>query len=1013
MKSNHYPRRSVATLLLMTLFCLTLRAAGNLQVTGIVTDTDNEPLIGVSVLLKGTTTGTVTDIDGNYSISAPADGTLVFSYIGCDTKEVKIAGQSNLNVVLTSSAQQLDQVVVIGYGTQKKADLTGSVSVVDMDKARKLPATDVASMLQGQVPGVSVATSSQPGATSSIRVRGVGSFSNVGPLYVIDGLIVNDANNLNPNEIESMQVLKDASAAAIYGARGANGVILLTTKKGKAGKPSLDVSANFTVAQMPKKIKMMKGAEFMYYNEQAYINSGETWPAGGIEVGTVLPDTDWQDAVYQNGLTQDYNVYYTQGTENLHSAVSFGYMHQTGMVKGPDYDRFTVRINNDAHYKAFTIGENVTYQHTHSNNYIASPFWDALTTPSVIPVRDPNEPSGKGGFGYGSANFPTYISNPVGLQERYDNQSVNDRIIGNIYAELNLFRYFTYKFNVGMDAWWGRTKNFDKAYTLRMASGEQRYENKLEDIRDSRFSLILENTLNYSQEIADHNINALVGYTMEDVNWHYLKAEGYNQQVDGLCQIDLVGVQNNMWGSQQERRMTSVLARLDYNYASRYYFQFNFRSDGCSKFGPDKRRGNFPSFSIGWRPSEENFWEPLREVVNNLKIRGSWGKIGDMQALGNYSYLSSINHSGPYEGFNAIFGPSGNETLHQGATQTSRVNVDLGWETKTTTNIGIDFDLFNSRLFGSIDWYNAVSSDLLYNVKTAWATGTDYLWTNYGKMRNRGFEFMAGWRDRVGEFSYSVSANVSTASNKVLALGESFYEDGICRTEVGRSISDFYARRTNGIFQSMDEVYAHTTTLPDGTVKLLQPNAQPGDVRYVDLNGDGVIDNDDRDWLGSPLPKVEAGLNFTAEWRGFDFNMFWNSRFGNKIYNNVWVSCLQFKVDNIPSEVRPWTWDNPSNEYPRMYSGSTDNTQTSDRFVENGSFIRLKNLQLGYTLPVELTRKFFVEKLRIYVSAQNLCTITKYKGYDPDIVGGVFSQGIDGGHFPNARQYSAGIQVSF
>ncbi|MDE6076140.1 MAG: SusC/RagA family TonB-linked outer membrane protein [Muribaculaceae bacterium] len=345
----------------MTLFCLTLRAAGNLQVTGIVTDTDNEPLIGVSVLLKGTTTGTVTDIDGNYSISAPADGTLVFSYIGCDTKEVKIAGQTNLNVVLTSSAQQLDQVVVIGYGTQKKADLTGSVSVVDMDKARKLPATDGASMLQGQVPGVSVATSSQPGATSSIRVRGVGSFSNVGPLYVIDGLIVNDANNLNPNEIESMQVLKDASAAAIYGARGANGVILITTKKGKAGKPSLDVSANFTVAQMPKKIKMMKGAEFMYYNEQAYINSGETWPAGGIEVGTVLPDTDWQDAVYQNGLTQDYNVYYTQGTENLHSAVSFGYMHQTGMVKGPDYDRFTVRINNDAHYKAFTIGENVTY----------------------------------------------------------------------------------------------------------------------------------------------------------------------------------------------------------------------------------------------------------------------------------------------------------------------------------------------------------------------------------------------------------------------------------------------------------------------------------------------------------------------------------------------------------------------------------------------------------------------------------------------------------------------------
>ncbi|MDE6338657.1 MAG: SusC/RagA family TonB-linked outer membrane protein, partial [Muribaculaceae bacterium] len=434
MKIKFYSQRLFAALLMVTVFCLTLRAADDLTVKGIVTDDSNEPLIGVRVLVKGSKLVTVTDIDGGYNIVAPSDGTLEFSYVGFNTKEEKIAGRREINVTMTEDTKELDQVVVIGYGTQKKSDLTGSVSVVDMDKARKLPATDIASMLQGQVAGVSVATSSQPGAMASIRVRGVGSFSNVGPLYVIDGMIVNDANNLNPNEIESMQVLKDASAAAIYGARGANGVILITTKKGKAGKPTLDVAANFTVSQMPKKIKMMEGPEFMYYNEQAYINSGEIWPAGGIQPGTILPNTDWQDAVYQNGLTQDYNISYTQGSENLHTAVSMGYMHQTGVVKGPKYDRLTFRINNDAHYKAFTIGENITYQHTNSNDYIASPFWDALTTPSVIPVRDPNEPSGKGGFGYGSANFPTYISNPVGLQERYDNRSVNDRIIGNIYA---------------------------------------------------------------------------------------------------------------------------------------------------------------------------------------------------------------------------------------------------------------------------------------------------------------------------------------------------------------------------------------------------------------------------------------------------------------------------------------------------------------------------------------------------------------------------------------------------
>ena len=990
-------------------------AQTDITVTGTVIDAEGEPLIGVSVMLKGDKpTGTVTDFDGNYSISAPSNGELTFTYVGYDPVKEQINGRTQINVTMKENSTELDQVVVIGYGTQKKADLTGSVAVVNMDEAKKNNATDVASMLQGQVPGVSVSTSSQPGSIATVRVRGVGSFSNVGPLYVIDGLIVNDANNLNPNEIESMQVLKDASAAAIYGARGANGVILITTKKGKSGQPHLDVSASWSVQQMPRKIKMKSGREFMFWNEQAYLNSGDPWPAAGIEPGTILPDTDWQDAVYQNGLTQDYNIMYTQGNDNLSTALALGYVNQTGVVKGPKYERFTVRFNNEGHYRALTIGENFTYQHTSSEDYIASPFWDALTTPSVIPVYDPDEPSGKGGYGYGSAFFPTYITNPVGMQQRYDNHSVNDRIIGNIYGEIGFLKFFKYRLNLGLDAWWGRSKQFDKAYTLRMASGEQRWDNKLNDIRDSRSSLVIENTLTYTQSIKDNNITALIGYTMEDVNWHYLAAEGYNQQVDGLTQIDLVGTQNNMWGSQQERRMTSVLARVDYNYANRYYAQFNFRSDGCSKFGPNKRRGNFPSLSLGWRPSEENFWEPVRHIINNLKVRGSWGKIGDMQALGNYGYLSSINHEGPYEGFNAVFGPSGTETLHPGATQTSRVNVDLGWETKTTTNVGIDFNLLNDRLFGSIDWFNSVSSDLLFNIKTSWATGTDYIWTNHGKMRNRGFEFMFGWRDNVGDFQYSVSLNMTTMNNKVLALGnDDYYEDGISRTEVGRSIAEFYGRRTDGIFQSMDEVYAHTTTLPDGTVKILQPNAQPGDVRYVDLNGDGNIDNNDRDWLGSPLPKFEASLNFTCSWKGIDFNMFWDSRTGNKIYNQVYVSLLQFTVDNLPADVNPWTWDNPSDIYPRMYSGSSDNTQGSDRFIEDGSFLRLKNIQLGYTFPQHITRKFYVDNLRVYFGVQNVFTATKYKGYDPDIVGGVFSQGIDGGHFPNCRAFNVGLQINF
>lgn len=992
--------------------------ADNIVVTGTVTDAANEPLIGVSVVDQSKkSNGTATDFDGKFSITVDANSSLSFSYIGYSPKVVKVGGQSVINVQLAEDKQVLDEVVVIGYGTQRKADLTGSVAVVDMKEAKKMPSTNIYEMLQGQVPGVSVSATSNPGEMSSVKIRGISSFSSVGPLYVIDGMIVNDVNHLNPNEIETMQVLKDASAAAIYGARGANGVILITTKKGKKGQPTLEITANWSFQDMPKKIEMRNARDFMMYNEQAYLNANTAWPAAGIEKGTMIPNTDWQQAVFQVGHTQDYNLMYTQGSDNVNMAVGAGYFSQTGVLAGPEYERFTARINSDATFGNFKIAENLTFQHTDNMTTNGGSFSNALSMPSVIPVYDPDEPSHKGGFGYGSADFPTYASNPVANQKSVRNNQVNDRVIGNVTAELKLFNYFTYKFNFGVDAWFGRTKTFNHCYTMRMASGEQRYDNVLDDVRDERATLIIENTLNYAQSFGKHNVSALVGYTTEKVNWHYLRAQGYNQKVDGLEQIDLVGTMNNMWGSSQERRMVSYLGRLDYNYDGRYLVQFNFRSDGCSKFGPNNRRGNFPSASLGWKISEEKFFESVRPVVNNLKLRGSWGKIGDMQALGNYDYIPDIDHTGPYEGYWAIFGPTSNETMHQGATQASRVNVNLGWETKTTTNVGVDFDLLNSRLFGSVEWFDSKSTDLLFNIKTAWVTGVSSMWTNYGEMRNRGIEFMIGWRDQVGDFNYSVSANISTVRNKVLRLGDTYYEAGvnnINRSEVGRSIGDFYMIQSDGVFQSMDEVFEHTTTLPDGTVKLIQPNAKPGDMRYIDANGDGQINNDDRVWCGSPLPRFEYGLNFSCSWKGIDFNMFWAGKQGNKIFNDVRYATLAFTVDNLPADVTPWTWDNPSTEYPRMYASSTDNNLSNvDRFLEDGSFLRLKNIQLGYTFPEELTKKIYVRKLRAYVSGQNLLTITKYKGYDPDIICGVWNQGNDTGQYPSTRQLTLGLQVTF
>ncbi|MBQ8046474.1 MAG: TonB-dependent receptor [Prevotella sp.] len=996
------------------------------EVKGTVTDASTgEPLIGVTIKSLDTKAMAVTDFDGQYTISSQPNDRLQFSYVGYEEETVKVGTRRTVDVELKALVQSLNDIVVIGYGTQRKADLTGSVGVVDMEEAKKTAATNIYEMLQGQVPGISVSTTSQPGAMSHVQIRGVGSFNTVGPLYVLDGMIVNDVNHLNPNEIESMQVLKDASAAAIYGARGANGVILIETKKGKKGQPTLDVSATWSVADLPKKIDMMSTTDFMRYNEQAYLNANADWPGANyssVNTGKYIPNTDWQKAAFQTGFTQDYNIMYAQGSDNVNMAIGAGYMDQKGVIEGPKYQRFTARMNADATYGILKIGYNSTFQHTISHETITGasnggPFVGSTSMPPVIPVWDPFEPAqhkGDPGFGYGSQDFPTYASNPVGVQYSNDNLTVNNRIIANAFAELKLFKHFTYKLNFGVDAWFGRHKNIAHCYTTRMGSAEQRYDDVLTDNRDQRATTILDNTLTYQNSFGKHNLTALVGHTAEEVNWHWLEAQGYNQQVEGLYEISLVGTQNNMAGKPERRRQLSYIGRIDYNYDGKYLAQFNFRSDGSSKFGTNKRRGYFPSFSFGWRISEEKFWEPVKDVVDNLKLRASWGKVGDMQSLGNYSYIPTIDHSGPYEGYFAVFGPAGMETINYGATQSSKVNVDLGWETKTTTNIGVDFNMFNSRLFGSFEWFNAKSTDLLLNVPQSWATGISSLWTNYGEMRNRGIELMIGWRDKLKDFDYSISANLSTVRNKVLKMGDAYVQEGYTRSEVGRSISDFYLLKADGIFQSMDEILEYTTTLDDGSVRVIQPNAQPGDVKYIDVNGDGQIDDTDKDWCGSPLPKFELGFNVSLGYKGFDFNMLWAGRFGNKIYNERRASTLGFTVDNIPADATPWTWDNPSNTYPRMYANSTDNNKASDRFLEKGTYFRMKNIQLGYTLPSEITRKIYLQKLRAYVSGTNLVTFTGYKGYDPDIICTyVYAQGIDWEQYPSTRQINFGLQVTF
>jgi TonB-linked SusC/RagA family outer membrane protein len=1003
--------------------------------SGTVVDETGVPLMGVTVYIKGTTKGSITNNMGEFEIEVPAAGAiLVFRFVGMKEEEVSFTGQKSILVTMYTELFGLDEVVTIGYGVQKKRDLTGAVSVVNVDEMKKIKVSGVGEALQGQVAGISVITTGDPGSMAAVKIRGVGSFSDVGPLYVIDGLILNDANHINTSDIESIQVLKDASSAAIYGARGANGVIIITTKRGSEGPAKVNFTANLGWEDLAKKIEMMDSDDFLYYNQLSYINAGAEW-LGKPADSTRIPSTDWQNAIFEMGKVSDYNMNVTGGGKNSSYLIGGGYFSQDGVLNGPFYNRYTFRVNAEGTQGKITFGENLSFIRTNQKltNTSTSSFANALSMPPVIPVRDPDEISQRGGYGYGSVSYPTYSTNPVGQQESVDDRLSNNRLIGNIYGEWNIVKGLKYKANLGIDFWYGLRKQIDHSYTIRYLSVETRRDDRLWQESQQRMTLLNEHTLNYTNTFGKSKIEAMAGFTTQNNKYDYLANEGYNQKVDGLWQIDLVEVQNNMWGSEQENAMISYLGRLNYDFDSRYLFQFNVRRDGSSKFGPDTRWGTFPSASLGWRISNENFFEPIKNVLSDLKLRASYGVLGDMQSLGNYDYQATINHSGPYEGYYAVLGA--NQTVREGALQSNRVNPNLKWETKTTLNIGVDFGLFKNQVYGSAEYFDSKSTDLLVSLPLAMATGVgvdQYLadaveWTNYGEMKNSGFEFTLGYKDKSGGLKYSIFANLTALRNNVLKLGsaqgyiEGWYNQ-VNRTEEGRSIADFYLIETNGIFQSNDEILDYTerilnTTTGEYETILIQPNAKPGDIRYVDYNKDGKIDLEDRQWMGSPLPKFEVGLNFSGEYKGFDLTVFFNSVYGNKIFNGVRIGMEAMDApNNMPADLNPWTVDHPSETTPRPYFGPNDNVKAqTDRWLENGSFLRMKNLQFGYSFPEPLLRKTkFLDGFRVYVSGQNLLTFTAYKGYDPEMMpSGPFVQGCDIGGYPPVRSFMTGIQISF
>ena len=996
----------------------------DVTITGTVTDANSEPLVGVNVLVKGTTTGAITDIDGNFSVSGKKGSTLVFSYIGMLTQEVVYKGTA-LRVVMKDDSKALEEVVVIGYQTVKKSDLTGAVAVVDTKEMKKSAAGTLVSQMQGLATGINVRSSGRAGEDASIEIRGVGSLSNNSPLWVIDGMITDPGVDFNPADAESIQILKDASAAAIYGSRAANGVIIVTTKKGTKGPMKVNVSVKETLEWSPK-FDLMNAAEYIKYNDIAY---NEAIKDGIATVNSTQKhsqyDTNWQDEVLKTALVQDYNVSLSGGGDSGSYFVSAGYYNNDGVSYGNTFDRYSFRVNTQGKKGWFSFGENLAYSLTNTDPNQTNTYNDFLRMMPTIPIYDENNP---GGYGYGdAAKYNTFGVNPIAREDLEYRHFRQNRLNGSLWLEFKPFEFLSYKFNGGIDLYF-----YENSWFRGEGNWTQNQEHRdpeSQKARDNTYNMLIEHTLNFNKDFGKHHVDAVVGTTYQHHEWEGLWASRLNFPMTGNGDYFTVlnAGQSNQQNSNSisENAMISYLGRANYVYDDKYYLTATFRRDGTSRLAKENRWGNFPSFSGAWRISKEEFFDV--PWINDLKIRGNWGRLGN-SSIGDWDYIGTINQS-----IVTVFGGA----IVPGSTQVKLVNAGLVWETKETVNVGFDASFLNQRLTVSAEYYNSKTSDVLAETPIAISTGNQggSPWKNAASLRNKGFEFTFGWKDQISGFKYSALLNVTTMDNEVLSLGRdgserNFIDSGQARTEPGRSLAEFYLRKTDGIFRTQEEIDNYVTKgnhvpgpnedkVPAGTPIMIEgKRPQLGDVKYLDLNDDGQITDIDRDYCGSPWAKMQMSLVLNAEWKNFDFSMMWNGQFGNKIYNvSRWQGRLfadnsnyiRFEKGEEPYQV------NPNSNTPRIIYGDFRNSRDADRFLENGSYFRMKNIYIGYNFKQKWLTNLGVEKLRLFATGSNLITITGYSGLDPDFKGAnsVWNSGTDSFAYPNTRSVMFGLDLTF
>lgn len=973
--------------------------AQQITVQGVVKDQTGETVIGASVMEKGTTNGTITGIDGDFSLNMSSNGTLVVSFVGYKTQEVQVKGQKQLQVVLSEDAEMLDEVVVIGYGTMKKSDLTGAVSSIGNKDIKDSPVSNLGQAIQGKISGVQIVDAGKPGDNVSIKIRGLGSINNCDPLVVIDGVPTDlGLSSLNMADVERLDVLKDASATAIYGSRGANGVVMITTKRGTEGKGKLAVSANYSFQNATNVPSLLNAAQYAELSNDMMVNSGRNpnpeW-ANPSELGA---GTDWMDELLRTGVMQNYTVSYSGGNEKSHYYVSGGFLDQSGIVKSVNYRRFTFQSNSDAQVlKWLKFSNNITFS-ADTKKSGSYNIGDALKALPIYPVKNED-----GSWSGPDGNSEWYGStrNPIGPTELNKSQTDGYNFLANLTAELTFTKWLKFKSTFGYDAKFWFIDNFTPKYNWKPTPTEETSRYKSDN---KSFTYLWDNYFLFDHTFAEkHRVGLMAGMSAQWNTNDYLNAQKNVFMFDNVHEMDNGEEMYAIGGNETEWALLSYMARVNYSYEDRYLLTATIRRDGSSRFGKKHRWGTFPSVSVAWRASQEK-WFPKNDYINDLKVRAGYGVTGSQASVGNYSYLASYNTSVYPFGIS-----SGNQTALVSSTL---ANPYIHWEEVAQTNIGFDASLFNSRVMFSFDAYLKETRDMLVKASIPITSGfedTTTTYTNAGKVRNQGIEMSLHTINLTGELGWETNLTATYNKNKIKDLNSDvpYYINQINNSYVTMLTKDypinvFYGYVTDGIFQNQSEVNTHA----------VQPGAEPGDIRFRDLNNDGVINDSDRTVIGNPNPSWLFSMNNSLSYKGFELSVFLQGIAGNKIYNanNIDNTGMAAAYNQTTDVLKRWQGEGTSNSMPRAVFGDPNqNTRVSDRFVENGSYLRLKNITLSYTFPKQWLQKAQIENARLSLSCENVATITGYSGFDPEV--GI--NGIDQNRYPISRTFSLGLNFNF